>query len=105
MLLLTYRVDDMISEAMMYEDYEDFCKRADELKKAYAIRSSTPFFLIGIYRDYIYSHKQGTRFDETLNNKCFEWILSTTYEPMDKNDLYSMLGQIRRGNGHKRKNN
>lgn len=87
----------MISEAMMYEDYEDFCKRAVELKKAYAIRSSTPFFLIGIYRDYIYSHKEGTRYDETLNNKCFEWILSTTYEPMDINDLYSMLGQIRRG--------
>ena len=51
------------------------------------------------YKNYIYyQHKfsNNDRVDLAAKDKCFEWIMSYEYEKLSKNDLYSLLGKIRK---------
>lgn len=86
----------MIADNMKWETFSEFCNRANELRELYQIRVDTPSFLLKEYRDYIYTHDYG-RYSDLVNGKCWEWLLSNVYEPMSKNDLYSVLGLMRKG--------
>lgn len=84
-----------MKKELEYQDFYEFCERANELRDLYAIKSDTPSFLMFKYRDYIYSHDYKSRYSETINNMCWTWLLSTTYEEMNINDLYSLLGIVK----------
>ena len=90
----------MIDDRLKYEDFEDFCKRAKELRDLYAINDRTPSFLMKQYQDYIFSHYYGKRYTNMINSICWAWILSTTYEEVPINDLYCVLGKYRRSKGN-----
>ena len=87
----------MIENKLRYETFTEFCNRAYELRELYCIQDDTPPFLMELYREYIYSHKYHKRYEEAINNLCWEWLLSNCYEEVNINDLYSMLGQIKKG--------
>lgn len=83
-------------DKMKWETFTDFVNRAYELRDLYCIKDNTPSFLMDKYRDYVYSHKY-YRNSEAINNICWNWLLSNAYEDMPINDLYSMLGNYKRG--------
>lgn len=85
----------MIKEKMKYTTFTEFCNKAIYLRELYAIKSDTPFLVLKAYRDYVYSHNFGN-YTMMLNNKCWEWLLSKPYEPMEVNDLFSILGNIKK---------
>ena len=76
-----------------FTDFEDFCNRAvailNTYKKYKVDRHS--------YKEYIYSKNFNTNLDSAIKDKCFEWILSSEYEKISKNDLYSLLGLVKKG--------
>jgi hypothetical protein len=78
-----------------FVDFEDFCNRADIILKTY-IKYRKEIDRKA-YKEYIYSKKFNTTIDDALKDKCYEWILSSEYELISKNDLYSLLGMIKRG--------
>lgn len=78
-----------------FTDYEDFCNRADEILKAYTKCKNT--LIRKAYKEYIYSKQFNTNLEDALKDKCYEWILSGEYEKVSKNDLYSLLGMIKKG--------
>ena len=87
----------MIDKRLQYNSFTEFCNRAKELRGLYAIKENTNPFLLEKYRDYVYSHRYNSRYEEAINNICWDWLLSNCYEEVNINDLYSMLGQIKKG--------
>ena len=87
----------MINKKMSYETFTEFCERAYELRELYDIQDDTPPFLMDIYRAYVYSHNFSERYGDSANDLCWDWLLSNCYDEIDMNDLYSMLGNIKRG--------
>lgn len=82
-------------QELEFTDYEDFCNRADEILATY-IKYQTES-IRKAYKNYIYSKQFNTNLDDALKDKCYEWILSSEYEIISKNDLYSLLGMIKKG--------
>lgn len=78
-----------------FTDFEDFCTRADIILYTYTKYQNEVD--LRAYKDYIYKKEFNTSLDEALKDKCFEWILSNEYDSISKNDLYSLLGMIKRG--------
>lgn len=87
----------MIKKEMKYQTFTEFCDRAYELRELYAIDDDTTPFLMDIYRAYVFSHNFDKRLGNAANELCWDWLLSSYYDEMDINDLYSMLGQIKKG--------
>lgn len=87
----------MIKKEMKYDTFTEFVNRAEELREMYAIRDNTPSFLMDEYRNYVYSHVFKSRYEDAINNLCWDWLLSNCYDDVSINDLYSMLGQIKKG--------
>lgn len=79
-------------------DFEDFCKRADEILYTYE-KYKKEVNLIA-YKKYIYSKRldDEEKLDITMKEKCLEWVLSLDYDPLEKNVLYSILGMAKKGN-------
>ena len=86
-----------MNEKLNYSTFTEFCDRAYELRELYNIQDDTPPFLMEIYRIYVYSHNFDKRYGNSINNLCWDWLLSNCYEEVNINDLYSMLGQIKKG--------
>lgn len=80
---------------LKFTDFEDFCNRADIIRYTYI--KYRKLICLNAYKEYIYSKDFHTNIDEALKDKCFEWILSYEYDKVSKNDLYSLLGMIKRG--------
>lgn len=78
-----------------FDTFEDFVNRADEILYVYTKYKVDRHS----YKKYIYSKKLSD--NETMNNslkdKCYEWIMSNEFEDISKNDLYSLLGMIKKG--------
>ena len=83
---------------LMFIDFEEFCNRADEILYTYT-KYKKDISLIA-YKEYIYSKilSQDKKMDNAMKEKCFEWILSSEYEQISTNDLYSLLGMAKKGN-------
>jgi hypothetical protein len=82
---------------LQFTDFEDFVNRADEIIYTY-MKYKNEIDLMA-YKDYIYSKKlnDNPAWDNAIKDKCFEWIISYEYEDITINDLYSLLGVIKKG--------
>lgn len=87
-----------ISKKLQFETFEEFCSRADEILEEFIEATNKKQLRLLDYKNYIYKHKFCN--NESLNlaakDKCFEWIMSYEYDKLSKNDLYSLLGKIRK---------
>ncbi len=77
--------------------FEDFCNRADKILCTY-IRNKKDIPLLE-YKKYIYDKKlnDDEKLNEAMKDKCFEWIMSSEYDEISMNDLYSLLGMEKKG--------
>ena len=94
-------MNERIKEKLKFETFTEFCERADEILEAFKIATMYPTFSIKEYKNYIYiSHKfsKNSERDIGAKDKCWEWLMTYKYEYMNKNDLYSTLGQLKKGN-------
>lgn len=80
-----------------FNDFEDFCKRANKILSTF-MKYENEISLTS-YKKYIYNKKlnENPKLNEALKDKCFEWILSSEYDDISMNDLYSLLGMIKKG--------
>lgn len=87
-------------EKLKFETFSEFCDRADEILESFRIAMMYPTFSLREYQNYIYKqHKfsENKERDLLAKDKCFEWLMSYKYETMNKNDLYSVLGFLKKG--------
>lgn len=87
-------------DKLKFETFTEFCDRADEILATFRKAIIIPSFKPSLYKQYIYNkHKfsDNKERDMLAKDKCWLWLMSYKYEPMDKNDLYSTLGQLRKG--------
>lgn len=87
-------------EKLEFKTFTEFCARADEILRTFKIVTLIPTFKITEYRDYIYNQhtfSDNQERDMLVKDKCWMWVMSYKYEPMAKNDLYSVLGQLKKG--------
>lgn len=88
-----------LKEKLQFETFEEFCSRADEILNAFKVAVQNPRFSWKEYKNYIYhQHKFSHSHIKDLmaKDKCFEWIMSYQYEYISKNDLYSILGILKK---------
>jgi len=88
-----------MKEELEFDDFGDFCNRADKILESFKERVKKEEISISDYKRYIYEeHKfcDNELMDMTAKDKCWQWIMSYEYEPMDKNDLFCVLGNIRK---------
>lgn len=93
-------MNERLKEKLKFETFTEFCNRADEILEAFKIATMYPHFSISEYRKYIYNqHKFSDNYERDMlaKDKCFEWLMSYKYEDMSINDLYSVLGQLKKG--------
>lgn len=86
-------------EKLKFETFGEFCRRADEILEYFKIAMMYPTFSMLEYKNYIYKqHKFSNNKERDIGakDKCWEWLMTYKYEDMNKNDLYSYLGQIRK---------
>ena len=91
---------DDIKKKLMFATFTEFCDRCDEILEYFKMAMMYPTFSMREYQNYIYkNHKfsMNTERDIGAKNKCWEWLMSYKYEDMNKNDLYSTLGQLKKG--------
>lgn len=89
-----------MKEELKFKTFTEFCSRADELLSLFKNEIENNNLKLCMYREYIYNeHKfsDNNERDQLAKDKCWSWMLSYEYEPMAKNDLYSTLGQLRKG--------
>ena len=87
-----------LNERLQFETFEEFCNRADEILEIFKTLMKDSRFKMLEYKNYIYEHKfcDNFNYDLAAKEKCFEWLMSYEYEEVSKNDLYSILGRIRK---------
>lgn len=93
-------MNEQIRKKLLFQTFTEFCERAEEILQAFKIASMYPRFSINEYKNYIYKqHKfsKNSERDMLAKDKCFEWLMSYKYEQMSINDLYSVLGFIKKG--------
>lgn len=89
-----------MKEKLKFKTFTEFCERADEIKDIFAIMVETKLIKLINYKNYIYYDHKFSEFesrDMLIKDKIWEWVMSYKYEFMNKNDLYSVLGQCKKG--------
>lgn len=86
-------------EKIKFQTFTEFCSRADEILYNFIILKKEGKISCSKYKEYIYNHNfsENEERDLLIKEKCWEWIMSYEYEPMEKNDLFSVLGQLKKG--------
>ena len=88
-----------LQQRLIFDSFEEFYNRADEILETFKVLLENPRFNWKEYKNYIYyQHRfcEDYSIDMQAKDKCFEWIMSYEYEYVSKNDLKSVLGQIRK---------
>lgn len=88
-----------LQQRLIFDSFEEFYNRADEILETFKVLLENPRFNWKEYKNYIYyQHRfcEDFNIDMQAKDKCFEWIMSYEYEYVSKNDLKSVLGQIRK---------
>lgn len=91
---------DEIKQRLRFATFTEFCDRADDMLKDFQLAMMYPNFSMSEYKHYIYyEHKfsKNSERDLTAKDKIFEYLMSYKYEYVNKNDLYSFLGYLRKG--------
>ena len=89
-----------MKEELQFKTFTEFYARADELLRKFAKAVESNNITLNEYRTYIYEEhyfSDNYERDQLAKDKCWMWLLSYEYEPMAKNDLYSVLGQLKKG--------
>ena len=83
-------------QSLRFKTFGEFCDRADEILEEFTKAMNDDNFNLKEYRSYIENHKfTNSRYrDYLVKDKIWEWLMSYKYEPMKKNDLYSLYGWI-----------
>ena len=87
-------------DKIKFKTFTEFCNRADEILDNFCMLEYDNKIDIKKYKDYIYKeHKFSDNIERDLlvKDKCWCWIMSYKYEEMEKNDLFSVLGQLKKG--------
>lgn len=88
-----------MKKELLFETFEDFCNRAEEILKAFKQVVLLPSFSFSKYKNYIYNeHKfsDSETLDLLAKDKCWIWLMSYKYEKVNINDLYCTLGTIKK---------
>lgn len=83
-------------QILQFETFREFCNRADEILEEFTKAMNDPTFDYKEYQNYIENHTfcKGEYRNNLVKDKIWEWLMSYKYEPMNKNDLYSLLGWV-----------
>lgn len=87
-----------MNKKLLFETFEEFCERAEEILEAFKQAVLVPSFFHN-YKEYIYNKhilSENENLDRQAKDKCWMWVLSYKYEKIDKNDLYCILGAIKK---------
>lgn len=93
-------MNERLKEKLRFQTFTEFCNRASEILETFKIATMYPQFSIREYQKYIYNqHKFSDNYERDMlaKDKCYEWLMSYKYEDMSLNDLYSVLGQLKKG--------
>ena len=91
---------DDIKKKLRFETFTEFCGRCDEILANFQLAMMYPTFSMGEYKNYIYyGHRfsKNSERDLLAKDKIFEYLMSYKYEYVAKNDLYSVLGFLKKG--------
>lgn len=86
---------------LKFSTFGEFCERADEILNEFANSIDNRDFNYKLYKNYIYNqHRfcESEYRDLLVKDKIWEWLMSYEYEPMNKNDLYSLSHWIGKDN-------
>lgn len=91
---------DDIKKKLRFDTFTEFCSRCDEILNNFKLAMMYPTFSMSEYKNYIYyEHKFSLNSERDLlaKDKIFEYLMSYQYEYVNKNDLYSVLGFLKKG--------
>jgi hypothetical protein len=89
-----------MKKELEFETFTEFCNRAKEILNEFKCEIKKGKIDIKEYQDYIYNNHNFSDSEERdvlVKEKIWEWIMSYEYEKMNINDLYSVLGRIKKG--------
>lgn len=89
-----------IKSKLRFQTFTEFCDRCDDILNNFRLAMMYPTFSMNEYKNYIYyDHKfsKNSERDLLAKDKIFEYLMSYKYEYMNKNDLYSVLGFLKKG--------
>lgn len=92
---------DEIKKKLRFETFTEFCDRCEDMLNNFKLAMMYPTFSMIEYKNYIYyEHKfsRNSERDRLAKDKIFEYLMGYKYEYVDKNDLYSVLGFLKKGN-------
>ena len=84
---------------LLFDTFEEFCERADEILKAFKKVVLMSSFSLHKYKEYIYNEHlfcYDKTIDQKAKDKCWVWLMSYKYEKVCKNDLYCVLGALKK---------
>lgn len=89
-----------MKEELKFDTFTEFCSRANEILNVFKKEIKKEKITIKKYQEYIYKEHNFSDSEERdvlVKEKIWEWIMSYEYEKMNINDLYSVLGRIKKG--------
>lgn len=89
-----------MKKELYFKTFNEFCKRAYEIRLIFLIEIKLHNITYAEYRDYIYDNhffSNNKNINETIKEKCWEWCLSLEYEPMQFYDLKILKYKIPKG--------
>lgn len=93
-------MSEELKRKLKFETFTEFCSRCDEILQTFQIAMMYPTFSLNEYKNYIYYEHHfslNSERDLLAKDKIFEYLMSYKYEYMNKNDLYSVLGFLKKG--------
>ena len=91
-------IDKVIVKRLKFGSFNEFCDRAKDIKEIFGFCIDNKIITIKEYKNYLYKEHRFCNSDDKdllIKDKCWLWLMSYKYEPMDINDLYSLLGQFK----------
>lgn len=88
-----------MKNGLLFETFDEFCERAEEILEAFKKAVLVPSFSLHKYKEYIYnkhSFCSDAMIDQKAKDKCWVWLMSYKYEKVSKNDLYCVLGSLKK---------
>ncbi len=85
---------------LKFNTFTEFCNRAEEILEVFSYLMTTNKFDWIKYKHYIYEEhtfSDNKERDMLAKDKCWLWLMSYKYEPMELNELYCTLGQLKKG--------
>ena len=85
-----------MDEKVKFETFTEFCDKAEQILNCfYDEKINWKDYKKYIYEEHKFSDNEER--DQLIKDKCWCWMMSREYEPMKKNDLYCVLGQLKKG--------